>query len=224
MEDNSAGGQSLNRALEPRREKERRKHSTRNVMTTLKGRRKMKTLLISGIVECVCRSESKYCTSKMTGHIRLTLLVTVTGCYSKKRPMHCGNFLTYSALHLSSDHSRFNHQSSLLWLQQTPSSEAGRNWARNDRCIFPISQYLSHYRVILHAIKSYDMGPTALFPLRRKSCDGFLSPLKIHRSRPGLNPRTLGPMASTITRERLRRTSVANLCVYGVRSRISQTS
>jgi hypothetical protein len=43
------------------------------------------------------------------------------------------------------------------------------------------------------------MGPTALFLLQRKSCYGFLSPLKIHRPRPGINPRTLGPMASTIT-------------------------
>jgi hypothetical protein len=36
------------------------------------------------------------------------------------------------------------------------------------------------------------MGPPALLP-------GFLSPLKIHRPRPGLNPRTLGPVASTLT-------------------------
>jgi len=41
--------------------------------------------------------------------------------------------------------------------------------------------------------KSYDMGPLALLPLRRKACCGFLS------LRPGLNPRTLGPMASTLT-------------------------
>jgi hypothetical protein len=32
---------------------------------------------------------------------------------------------------------------------------------------------------------------------RRKLCYGHLSPLKIHRPRPGLNPRYLGPMAST---------------------------
>jgi hypothetical protein len=35
------------------------------------------------------------------------------------------------------------------------------------------------------------MGPTALLPFRRKACCGFLSPLKIHRPRPGLNPRSL---------------------------------
>jgi hypothetical protein len=37
------------------------------------------------------------------------------------------------------------------------------------------------------------MGPTALLPLRRKSCYWFLSPLKIHSPRPSLNPRNLRP-------------------------------
>jgi hypothetical protein len=39
----------------------------------------------------------------------------------------------------------------------------------------------------------------ALLPLERKSYSGFLSPLKISRPQPGLNPRALGPMESTIT-------------------------
>jgi hypothetical protein len=43
------------------------------------------------------------------------------------------------------------------------------------------------------------MGPTASLPLQRKWCSGFLSPLKIHRPRSGSNPRTLGPVASTLT-------------------------
>jgi hypothetical protein len=42
------------------------------------------------------------------------------------------------------------------------------------------------------------MGPTALLPLRRKWCSGFLSSLKIHRPRSGSNTRTLGPVASTL--------------------------
>jgi hypothetical protein len=33
-------------------------------------------------------------------------------------------------------------------------------------------------RVLLHVVKSYDMGPAALLPIRRKVCCGFLSPLK----------------------------------------------
>jgi hypothetical protein len=50
----------------------------------------------------------------------------------------------------------------------------------------------------LLALKSYDMGLPAILPLGRKAYCGFLSPLKIHHPRPGLNPRTFGPMASTL--------------------------
>jgi hypothetical protein len=34
---------------------------------------------------------------------------------------------------------------------------------------------------ILHAIKSYDMGPPALLTLWRKGCYRFLLPVKVHR-------------------------------------------
>jgi hypothetical protein len=34
--------------------------------------------------------------------------------------------------------------------------------------------------IFLHAIKSYNMGPPALFPLRRKACCEFLLSLKIN--------------------------------------------
>jgi hypothetical protein len=51
------------------------------------------------------------------------------------------------------------------------------------------------------------MGPTALLPLRRKWSSGFLSPLKIHRPRSGSNPRTLGPVASTLTTSPARATN-----------------
>jgi hypothetical protein len=44
----------------------------------------------------------------------------------------------------------------------------------------------------------------ALLPLQRKSCYGFLLPLKIHHPWVGLNPQTLGPIASTITIRPLR--------------------
>src|SRR5215468_4707289 len=44
-----------------------------------------------------------------------------------------------------------------------------------------------------------DMGQTALLPFRRKACLGFFSPEKIPRLRPGLNPRTWVPEASTLT-------------------------
>jgi len=43
----------------------------------------------------------------------------------------------------------------------------------------------------------YDMGPTALLPLRRKACWGIFA-LKIRRLRPGLNPQTWVLKASTL--------------------------
>jgi hypothetical protein len=43
------------------------------------------------------------------------------------------------------------------------------------------------------------MGRTAWFPLRKKELRGFLCILKSRRPLPGLNPRTTGPMVSTLT-------------------------
>jgi hypothetical protein len=50
------------------------------------------------------------------------------------------------------------------------------------------------------------MGPKALLPLRIKLRCGFFSPLQIHRLRPGLNPRNMGPLANTLTARPLRAT------------------
>jgi hypothetical protein len=52
-------------------------------------------------------------------------------------------------------------------------------------------------RVLKHDVKSYDIRPAALIPLRILACITFLSSLKIHRPRPGLNTRTLSLIAST---------------------------
>jgi hypothetical protein len=43
-------------------------------------------------------------------------------------------------------------------------------------------------------LESYDMGPTALLPLRTKSPLRTFVMLKIHRPWPVLNTQTLGPM------------------------------
>ena len=51
---------------------------------------------------------------------------------------------------------------------------------------------------IFYMSQIYDMGPTALLPLRRKACWGFFRPLKIRWLRPGLNPRTWVLKASTL--------------------------
>jgi hypothetical protein len=83
-------------------------------------------------------------------------------------------------------------------LVETPTSEAGET-VRDMATEFRLSVSLSYLKEPLHAVNSYDMGLSTLLPLRRKSCYRFLSPLNIHRSRPGLNPRNLGPIASTIT-------------------------
>ena len=45
----------------------------------------------------------------------------------------------------------------------------------------------------------YDTRLTTLIPFRRNSYSGFLRSEKIHRPRPGLNPRTSDPVASVRT-------------------------
>jgi hypothetical protein len=52
------------------------------------------------------------------------------------------------------------------------------------------------------------MGPTTLLSLRRKSCYGFLFPLKIHRPQPDFNPRIMGPIAVTLTTRTRRATCI----------------
>jgi len=62
----------------------------------------------------------------------------------------------------------------------------------------------------------YDMGTTALLPLRRKACWGFFSPLKIRRPRPGLNPRTWVLKASTLPLDHRSRTHVSTYKFYTI--------
>jgi hypothetical protein len=54
------------------------------------------------------------------------------------------------------------------------------------------------------------MGPMALLPLRNMACCEILSPLKIYRPRPGLYPRTSGPIARTLI-SRLPRTTCMDI-------------
>jgi hypothetical protein len=69
-------------------------------------------------------------------------------------------------------------------------------------------------RLLYHAVKSYNMGPMALLPSERKRAVDFLLLLKLHRPRLGLNPRTLGPVASTLT-TRLSRMNLSLSYQYG---------
>jgi hypothetical protein len=60
------------------------------------------------------------------------------------------------------------------------------------------------------------MRPTVSLPPRRKACRGYISTLKIHSLRPGLNLRTLGPMASTLS-TRLTKTTKYDDTIKGMR-------
>jgi hypothetical protein len=65
----------------------------------------------------------------------------------------------------------------------------------SDFCLRSISFILIVFLTCLKILQRVTDGFTSL---RRKSCGGFLSPFNIHRPRPGMNPRTLGPMASML--------------------------
>jgi hypothetical protein len=73
-----------------------------------------------------------------------TYWLLLRGGFVQSIPCNCDHFLIYCAPHLSSNHSQFIHQSSLLWLQQTPSRVAERDWVKNSCWILPTSQYLYH--------------------------------------------------------------------------------
>jgi hypothetical protein len=96
------------------------------------------------------------------------------------------------------ENSWFVNQNSLAIYQQSSSRKSGGTGEGSDE--FRLTKYLFHAsKGFLICRKILDMEPTALLPLRRKSCCGSWSPLKIYRHRPDLNPRTLGPIPGTLT-------------------------
>jgi hypothetical protein len=105
--------------------------------------------------------------------------------------------LIYALPHLTSNNSWFIYQSSDSNQQR---HLLAKHEKVSEKCpwILPIRISFIPLWVFEHAVKSYDMEPKPLLNLRRKSCYGFLSPLKIHRPRPGLNQRAFDPIASTI--------------------------
>jgi hypothetical protein len=58
---------------------------------------------------------------------------------------------------------------------------ASRANGRKEWEFYLVSISFTHASDCLHEVKSYDMRPPALLPLRRKSCCGFLLPSNIHR-------------------------------------------
>jgi hypothetical protein len=129
----------------------------------------------------------RVCVKRRTRRLRWLLLLL--SCVIVQRvPCNCDHFLIHCAPRLSSNHFRFIHQISLLWLQQRhPVSKRGET-GREMAAEFCLSVSLSYLK-----------GSLICRKIRRKSCYGFLSPLKIHRSRPSKNHWTLDLMASMIT-------------------------
>jgi hypothetical protein len=76
--------------------------------------------------------------------------------------------------------------------QQSYSSKGGGTGEENDE--FCLMKYLFHTsKGALTCREMLRYGADGFTPIQRKAFCEFLSPLKIHRPRPGLNPRTLGP-------------------------------
>jgi hypothetical protein len=53
------------------------------------------------------------------------------------------------------------------------------------------------FKVLLHAVKSYDMGPPALLPIRKEGMLRIFIALKNPSPWPGSNTQSLDPVAST---------------------------
>jgi hypothetical protein len=88
-----------------------------------------------------------------------------------------------------------------LWqsYQQSSSSKAGGTGEGNYE--FCLAKYVCSYlEGLFNMVKSYDMGPAACFtsPLKEVVLRIFIA-LKNPLPRPGLNPRTLSTVASTLT-------------------------
>ena len=79
-----------------------------------------------------------------------------------------------------------------------PSSERWNCVGKNVLVILP-KWWLQRHLGIFYMPQIYDMGPTALLPLRRKACWGFFRPEKSWRLRPGFNSWTWVLKGSMLT-------------------------
>jgi hypothetical protein len=117
--------------------------------------------------------------------------VTATEWYHTRSPIHCDHFWSIVRTHLNSNNSWFIHQSSLA---VTSRHLVVNEEKHGERCswILP-TKYLY----------TYLYGSLTWRKILRHRADGFtspskevvlriLSPLNIHRTRPGLNPANLG--------------------------------
>jgi hypothetical protein len=117
-------------------------------------------------------------------------VLLVTGRYHTKYPMHCDHFLICCAVHLS-----FNHPS-VLWLQHrhlvAKLGETWRDMSLKLADVVSLSCYARFFNILQYGADGFTSPPKEGVPRI------FISP-KNPSSRPGFNPRTLGPMASTLT-------------------------
>jgi hypothetical protein len=127
-------------------------------------------------------------------------------------PYNAAIFCSIVRSHLSSKSSRFIR--GFLVAAETPSSKAG-SWRYMPMNLADEVSLSYSQGFLTCRIKFYDMESTTSLPLRRKLCCGFLSTLKIHRPRPGLNPRAVGRMANT-TSTRPPRTTYTDILTWRI--------
>jgi hypothetical protein len=68
--------------------------------------------------------------------------------------------------------------SSTRALEIIPAESSSSKVGRNGEINYDDASSFILRRVLLHSVKSHDMGPAALLPLRKKACWGILSSLK----------------------------------------------
>jgi hypothetical protein len=119
-----------------------------------------------------------------------------TGWHRTRSSIHCDHYCSIVLLHLSSNHSDSPTELSDS-NQQTPSSKAEETW-REVSVTFPTSITFI-LQVSLKCRKILRNGTIGFTSPPKEVMLRILSPLKIHLPRPGLNPRTFCPVASTLT-------------------------
>jgi hypothetical protein len=124
-------------------------------------------------------------------------IVTVTGQYNTRHPMHCGHLWSTVHPHLSSNHSSFIQQSSLAITNRhlvAKQEKFGEKWL----CILPTKYLFSHLQGTLPCYKSLPHGTDDFtFPPKELVLRISIA-LKNHCPWSGMKLWTLGPMASML--------------------------
>jgi hypothetical protein len=107
------------------------------------------------------------------------------------------NMENHDGMMSTEENSLFVHQSSLAIVESSSIKQEERSKEIMNLALRSIFVLICKW--ILHVVKSYYTGPPDLRLLRKKGVLQIFIALKNPSPRPGLNPRTLGPMASTLT-------------------------